>query len=148
MNSAADTETYREYLYPSINTFMSVAIVFPTIWLTVYPWSHTGGLLAGALASLALAALALVRAPWITVTPTTLSVGGVNIPRSELGGVEVLRDAAARAARGPELNPSAYVLFRGTTRTLVRIQISSDVDPTPYWLISSRRPEALANALS
>ena len=147
MNSAAGTETYREFLYPSVNTFMSIAIVFPTIWLTLYPWNRELGLLLGAIASLALLCLALLRAPSISVTDTDFRVGKVSIPRAEIGAIEVLKDEASRHARGPGLDPKAYVLFRGTTRNLVRVHLVSAVDPTPYWLVSSRKPEQLAAAL-
>ncbi len=148
MNSPASAKTYREYLYPSINTIFAIAIVWPTVWLTVYPWSHTGGVLSGALVTAALYALAFIRAPRIELDATTLKIGSVQIPRTELGAAEALLDDAARAARGPGLSPAAFVLFRGTTRSLVRVQVKSKSDPTPYWLVSSRKAEKLAAALN
>lgn len=70
------------------------------------------------------------------------------IPRAELGKALALKDAEARLARGPELDPAAFVLFRGTTQKLVKIEVVSKNDPTPYWLISSRKPERFAEALN
>jgi hypothetical protein len=148
MNSPASAKTYREYLYPSINTIFSIAIVWPTVWLTVYPWSHTGGVLSGALVTVALYALTFVRAPRIQLDESMLKIGSVQIPRAELGAAEALTDEAARTARGPGLSPAAFVLFRGTTRSLVRIQVVSKSDPTPYWLVSSRKAEKFAAALN
>ncbi|MEN9660332.1 MAG: hypothetical protein RLZZ443_261 [Actinomycetota bacterium] len=148
MNSPASAKTYREYLYPSLNTLFSIAIVWPTLWLTVYPWSHTGGVLSGALVTAALYVLAFVRAPKIELDESTLKIGSVQIPRAELGGAEALVDDAARKARGPALSPAAFVLFRGTTRSLVRIVVTSKSDPTPYWLVSSRKAEKFAAALN
>jgi hypothetical protein len=92
--------------------------------------------------------LAFLRAPKIELDESTLKIGAVQIPRAELGTAAALIDESARTARGPELNPSAFVLFRGTTRSLVRIAVKSKSDPTPYWLVSSRNAEKFAAALN
>jgi hypothetical protein len=31
---------------------------------------------------------------------------------------------------------------------VVRVELTDPEDPTPYWLVSSRRPDALARALA
>lgn len=126
---------------------MAIAIVWPTVWLTIFPWSHEAGIWIGAIAVAVIAALALLSSPRIVVTSESLTVGKATIPRNELGSIEILTGEDARRARGPELHPQAFVLFRGTTQKLVRVGVISKVDPTPYWLISSRRPTQLAEAL-
>ena len=147
MNTKPDTAIYREYLWPSVNTLLAIAIVFPTVWLTIYPFDRTTGLWAGIAVTLALYLFAFATAPRVVVTNSTLAVGRVSIPRSELGSAQALTGQDARIARTAALQPGAFAVFRGTTLKLVRVQISSSIDATPYWLFSSRRPEALVAAL-
>ena len=144
---ATNQVIYSERLTPSINTYIALLIVWPTVWLTVYPWNHTLGLWLGALVAGAIFAAVFFTAPLIRVTKDALHVGKASIPRTEIASIDTVEGQAARRARGPELDPSAYVMFRGTTQRLVRIRISSKVDPTPYWLVSSRRPLELTLAL-
>jgi len=49
--------------------------------------------------------------------------------------------------RGGYLHADAWLLIRGWIPGLVRIELDDETDPTPYWLISSRRPETLALAI-
>ena len=50
--------------------------------------------------------------------------------------------------RGPELDARAYMNFRVSVGPVVRIQITDPVDPTPYWLTSTRHPERIVEILS
>lgn len=146
--SVSNTPIYTETLLPSVNTYLAIAIVWPTVWLTMFPWSHEAGIWIGLAVSGVLAALAIFTAPRITVTDDSLTVGNASIPRAEIAGASDLIGEEARRARGPELHPQAFVVFRGTTQKLVKVEIASKVDPTPYWLVSSRRPAKLAKALN
>ena len=58
-----------------------------------------------------------------------------STPRPPAGSPAV--DADARA----------YLLLRPYLRASVRVGIDDPADPTPYWLVSTRRPERLAAAL-
>ena len=49
---------------------------------------------------------------------------------------------------GPEANARAYLVLRPYLKRAVKVEITDPADPTPYWLVSSRRPEDLAGALS
>ena len=149
MNTSASAPViYREYLRPSINTIIAIALIWPTIWLTVFPWDVNLGGWIGLVLELVAYAFAFAKAPSIVVTAEFLSVGDVAIPRSELGTAVALAGTPARLARGPDLDPKAFVLFRGTNQTLVRVPVVSASDPTPYWLFSSRSQERLAAALN
>jgi hypothetical protein len=52
-----------------------------------------------------------------------------------------------RAARGPELDARAYLCLRGWIAGGVRVPVLDPQDPAPYWLVSSRRPGELAEAV-
>ena len=38
-------------------------------------------------------------------------------------------------------------MLRPYVKTAVRVELTDPADPTPYWLLSSRHPQALASAL-
>jgi len=48
---------------------------------------------------------------------------------------------------GPELDARAYLCLRGWIAAGVRVPVLDPRDPAPYWLVSSRRPAELAEAL-
>ncbi|WP_162606696.1 DUF3093 domain-containing protein [Jiangella asiatica] len=83
----------------------------------------------------------------ISVDDSSVTVGRARLPLSAVGAVEALTGEAARVARGPELNPRAYVAIRGYLPAVVRIAVDDAADPTPYWLVSTRRPERLMAVL-
>jgi hypothetical protein len=64
-----------------------------------------------------------------------------------LGTPEALDVAAMRHELGPGLDARAYVCLRAWARTGVRVALNDPDDPTPYWLVSTRRPELLVQAL-
>lgn len=147
MKNNASTTVYREFLWPSINTFMAIAIAGPTAWLTLYPWNRTLGIWIGLAVALSLTVLVLMRSQTVEVTDQELRVGSVRIPRSELGNALAVTGEYARLERGPRLNPQAFLLLRGTSQKLVKVELRSATDPTPYWLFSSRHPERVVQAL-
>ena len=83
----------------------------------------------------------------IDVTEENLFVGKAHIERKFIGSVEVLDKSAMREARTRDINPAAYLNLRFWIPTGVRIEIKDSSDPTPYWLISSRRNTELAEKL-
>ncbi|ANH40504.1 hypothetical protein I601_4109 [Nocardioides dokdonensis FR1436] len=84
----------------------------------------------------------------IVVTDEWLHAGRARIQLHYLGPTQVLDAPDMRSIAGPEANARAYLLLRPYIRTGVRIAIEDPNDPTPYWLVSSRRPTLLAAALN
>ncbi|SHM46941.1 DUF3093 domain-containing protein [Cryptosporangium aurantiacum] len=95
----------------------------------------------------ALIAVAALSRITVAVTDDELQVDDAHIPRRFLIAAEALDPEARREALGPELDPVAFVVHRPWVRGLVRVYLDDPDDPTPYWIISSRRPEALLAAL-
>ena len=83
----------------------------------------------------------------IVVTDKDLKVSRAKIEKEYLGKVEVLNEKEMKFLRGPGINPSAFLALRFWVKGGVKIEISDSRDPTPYWLISSERPEKLAELL-
>lgn len=83
----------------------------------------------------------------IVVTDEWLHAGRARIQRRFLGSVDCLDAHQTRSLAGPEADARAYLLLRPYISTGVKITIDDPQDPTPYWLLSSRRASALAAAL-
>ncbi|WP_426592211.1 DUF3093 domain-containing protein [Cellulomonas sp. McL0617] len=94
-------------------------------------------------------ALALVAtAPPVRVDGTSLQAGPAQIPLRLVGGAVALDAAATRTELGPRLDARAYLCQRGWIHTAVRVDLVDPLDPTPYWIVSTRHPVALAAALT
>ena len=53
----------------------------------------------------------------------------------------------ARLERGQRLDARAYLLIRGWVDPVIKVELLDVNDPAPYWLISTRRPDAVAAAI-
>ncbi|WP_406082125.1 DUF3093 domain-containing protein [Streptomyces zaomyceticus] len=104
-----------------------------------------GGLIVAAV--LAGAAVSSYGSARIRVVAGSLVAGDARIPVSALGAVEVLDAEEARAWRMHKADPHAFMLMRSYVTRAVRIEVTDPSDPTPYVYLSSREPEALAEAL-
>lgn len=74
-------------------------------------------------------------------------VGSAHLPQAHVGAVEVLDSRAFRAELGPKADARAWLRTRPYIDAGVRVAVADPSDPTPYWLVSSRHPEAVAAAL-
>lgn len=77
----------------------------------------------------------------------TLYAGNARLPFDAISRTAVVPATAKQAAMGRQLDPEAFVVHRGYIRTMVIVVLDDPMDPTPYWLISTRDPEGLAAAL-
>ena len=64
-----------------------------------------------------------------------------------VAGAEPGRGPRAVAMRGVELDARAHLVLRGWVGPVVLVTLDDPDDPTPAWLVSTRRPEHLAEAL-
>ena len=140
--------SYRELLTPSGFGWFAAVAVGASLGLVVLPLAGTPGFVVGALvgAGIGVAIMALTSAR-IEVTAEALQAGRARIGLAEVGAVEVLDQARMAELRGRGIDPRAYHCQRGWLPVGVKVDIHDAADPTPYWLISSRRPDALAGAL-
>jgi DUF3093 family protein len=111
--------------YPGVRAWLPYVVLLPLTALLVYR-----------------AGSARVR-----IADGELIVGRAHVPLRHLGEVQVVTSDQKRRVLGPELDPAAFVLHRGWIGPLVRVELTDESDPTPYWVFSTRRPERLAEAL-
>lgn len=69
-----------------------------------------------------------------------------NLPNDVVARSLAVPATAKRNAMGRQLDPAAYVVSHGWVPEMVMLVLDDPEDPTPYWLIGSRHPEALLRA--
>jgi hypothetical protein len=84
----------------------------------------------------------------VTVAEGTLRAGRARIPVSALGEVQTLDAESARLLAGRHADARAYLVIRPYLHRAVRVDVADPSDPTPYWLVATRRPDRLAAALT
>lgn len=142
-------KAYRERLTVPLTWWVAVVGFTVSLWLV---YQHAYGPVVSvpiATAALLLGAAGLIgygRAQ-IAVDDKQLTVGKARLPLWAVGEAVAMTDEAARVARGPELDPSAYVVLRGYVNAVVRVRVDDDGDPVPYWLMSTRHPARLLAVL-
>jgi hypothetical protein len=83
----------------------------------------------------------------VTVTGDEFLVDDCRLPVTAIGDVVALDAAGKREALGVGAHPLAFVIQRPWVGPAVQIVLDDPADPTPFWVISTRRPVELATAL-
>lgn len=83
----------------------------------------------------------------IRVDDGELFVDDAHVPLMHVGGIESLHAEAKRVALGPDLHVLAFVVHRPWVRGAIKVTLNDPTDPTPYWIISSRDPDRLAEVI-
>jgi hypothetical protein len=78
---------------------------------------------------------------------TELWVGDAHLPVSVISRSAEVPRSAKSAALGRQLDPAAYVVHRAWVSPMVLVVLDDPDDPTPYWLVSCRRPDRVLSAL-
>ena len=141
---------FAERLSVPLRWWVQGTMLVATLWLALVvavpltvAWVVTG-------AALALLATLLVGygAARITVDDGVLRAGPAHISTDLVGTVTALDADAMRLQAGQDADVRAFLLLRPYLKRGVRVDLADPSDPTPYWLISSRRPDRLAAALT
>ncbi len=140
--------TYRERLWPSPWIIVIAALAIPASLLTFAAINLVVGAITGAVLFAGVVGIAVASAPLIEVSEGMLRAGTARIPLSFVGEVDVARRDDARHARGPGLDARAHLVLRPDIDPVARIHVTDPADPTPYWVVSTRRPESLAAAIA
>ena len=82
----------------------------------------------------------------VVVDAAGLHAGGRTLPATDIAGATVHDERQTRLRLGPQADPRAHVVSRGFVKTSVEIA-PLDEGSVPYWLVSTRRPDALVEAL-
>ncbi len=141
---------YAERLTVPLRWWVQATMLVATFWLAVLvamPFVAAmvvTGVAAGVAASLLLA----YGAASVEVRSGELRAGRAHIATSYVGTVETLDADETKRVAGVEADARAYLLLRPYLKRAVKVQIVDPRDSTPYWLISTRRPQELSAALT
>jgi hypothetical protein len=141
---------YAERLHVPFRWWVQATMFLATFWLAFIvatpgwvAWTATGVLVAFTFGMFASWGSARVE-----VRDGVFRAGEAHIDVRYVGVPEPLDAARTRAVAGVEANALAFLLLRPYLKRSVRVPIHDPADPTPYWLVATRRPVALATALS
>ncbi len=138
---------HRERLWPSPWLLIALLLLLPAVTMVVIPINASVAVPTAVAVYLIITGTLTLMSPVIELSGGELRAGSARIPVSALGEVELLGDAALRRVLGPEADARAYLVVRGYIHRGLRIEIVDAEDPTPYWLLTSRRPQTLAAAI-
>lgn len=147
-SAPASSSTYTERLWPSPWVFVSTGLVIPASLLVFLPISPIAGVVSAILLYGVCVAALVAASPRVTVDAAGFRAGRASLPASAIGEAEGFRSAAATQQRGPKLDARAYLVIRGWIAHVITVRVDDESDPTPYWVVSTRRPEALVAALA
>lgn len=84
----------------------------------------------------------------IVVVNGWLYVGNAKIEMKYIKSAKELNKKQLLKIRGQSADPAAFNATRYWIKTGVKVELKDKADPTPYWLISSRKAKALADCLN
>ena len=76
-----------------------------------------------------------------------LRVRGAHLPLQYVSGAIALDGPTLRRVVGREGDPAAYVSIRPWIDPGVQVWVDDADDPTPYWIVSTRHPQQLVEAV-
>ena len=140
---------FRERLHVPVVWWLLSAVLALTVLVAFGLSTGPGwGIGVAAISLVVTTALFVRSAVRIEVDDTMLRVGRAQIEHRYIGGAAALDAEQTRRRAGVEADARAHLVLRPYVSTAVEITLDDPADPVPYWLVSSRRPQALAAALS
>lgn len=137
---------FEERLNPSFSIILALSMSGPMVLLASLPFGQALAFTLAVAVPLTLIIGAFYLSPVIRISDT-FSRGSFEIPLQALGEAEIFIGEEARLERGPRLNARAKLAIRGDVDQVVKVIVKDLQDPTPYILVSTRRPEELVAAL-
>ncbi|BDT90157.1 membrane protein [Nocardia sputorum] len=115
---------------PGLRAWLPYVVLFPVpVWVLLWLSRHR-----------------VEVAPDANGTPE-LRADRAHLPVNFVARAAAVAPTAKSAALGRQLDPAAYVQHRPWVGPMVLLVLDDPDDPTPYWLVSTRRPERVLAAL-
>ncbi len=93
------------------------------------------------------AAIFISAAVVISIDAREIRIGRASIEHAYIASSQALAAEEARQRAGVGADARAHLVLRPYVRTAVEITLDDPEDPVPYWLVSTRHPQQLAEAL-
>lgn len=141
---------YRERLSVPIRWWAQGTMFIASLWIAVivavpgpFAWATTF-----VAAALMTAFFLGYGAALVSVEDGWFRAGRARVELRFVGEVVPLDRETTRLVAGRDADARAYLLLRPYRHRAVKVLLEDPEDPTPYWLVSTRRPDALAAALT
>lgn len=136
-------------------------VIRPPFWLVAFIYFMLFSLVlaiwaafdnAAAINAFAIAIVLGLVAIYLSISTIIVADGELQIKRAHislqyLGDVKVISKKEFGYERTRGADPAAYFATTFWISEGIKVSLRDDRDPTPYWLISTRKAEALAKAL-
>jgi hypothetical protein len=140
---------FKEVLRPPI--WVLAFIYFLLLSLVIAFWAafdNRTAFVTFLMATIAIIYIAIAMRSTISIDGQELRIDQAHIEVKYLGGVEKLTSPQLRLLRTRDADPAAFLAIKFWLSTGVKITISDPRDPTPYWLVTSKRGEEIAALLN
>ena len=125
---------------------MALSLSFPMLLLAAMPFGLEVGIAVSVVGSITLVIIAYFTSPVIEVSDS-MRAGRFTIPLEVMGEITELSSESLKETLGVKSDARARMLIRAYVKTAIKIKMEDRADPTPYLVISTRRPKELAVAL-
>lgn len=143
------TPVYRERLTPSPWVYVAALLIVPTVTILFMPLQLLWvGLGVGVALFLGLCVWMYLRSPNIIITDEVFQIGSAAIERKYLSDAQAFYEDDAFKERGQRLELESFYLFQLGISPVVKISNTDEADPVPYWLLSTRHPQRIANIIN
>lgn len=141
------TTTYDTRLYPPVLTCLLVALLGASFGLIFVPVGSATAIIVAVIGAMVATGILLATSPRIRVSDGVLWAGPAHIPVHFFTDMRALDVQGLREIMGPNSDERAWVLHRPWARAAVYLALDDPRDPTPYWLVCTKDPHRLVQAL-
>ena len=140
---------FREVIAPPVWLLAFIYFLFSSISISLWAaLGNTPALWSQIISTLLLIYIAIRSRMIIEVDENELRINKAHIELKYLGAATTLDIDQMRNARGRDADPLAFLAIRFWSPRGVLVKVKDSRDSTPYWLISSKRPDELVQAIS
>ena len=143
--SNSSVTEYSERLSPSWWMVLAVFLVVPTSVLIFLPLSLFVGVATGLIFWLGVVGAMWFFSPAVTLSPHGFRAGPAFVEWDHVEAIEPITGDDARAEKSVRLDARAWLVLRPWVGPAVKVTLNDPDDPTPYWLVSTRRPETVVS---
>ncbi len=135
---------FRERVLPSASNLILPILLFPSVLAVMLPLAPEFALIVAGLVTTVFCLFVYFSSPVLLCDGDTLFARNVEIPLRLLGRAEVIGRDLQFEELGRNLDARAWLCIQASVKKLVKIELNDPNDPTPYWLVTTRRPQELA----
>lgn len=148
MTDQKTATSYRERLLPGVSFFAIWLMIIPAVALVMTPIASQAAIPVAVGVYVIVAVIFFALSPVLEVRDGKLRAGNAEISTNLVGEITPLGDSKLRAAIGPGADARNHLVIRGWIHSGIRAEITDPADPTPAWIITTRKPIALADAIA